>query len=132
MSWFRSICFAVIACMLFSSQVLTASENEKLKTFEGDGNLTLSLENGSTGILMIHYVMVLPTRNARISSYILFADRFQFSAFASAVIESEGSVVADLNGTEISIRLSSNSTRSGLYGHIIGTNEQVYVVPAAP
>lgn len=129
MSRFRSICLTVIAYMLLSSQVMAAPASRQIKLYEGESGLTLSLENGSTGILTIHYVMVMPARTARISSYVLFADPFKFTAFATAVFESSGPVVADLDGTAFSIRLSASSSGNRMYGHIIGSNARVYVVP---
>ena len=135
MSSLRTICLMAMAIVwvstssaAFASSVFSINKNT-ISYSEGEGNLTLSIENGSTGILTIKYIMILPDLAGR-SSYVLFADSGEFTDFAEAVAESEGPVIADLDGTQISMRLYASGSGSRLYGHIIDSNERVYVVPS--
>lgn len=92
-------------------------------------SLTLSLENGFGGILSIECIAVVPDDRGR-RTYVLFTNPKEFVPFAGAVSESANPVIADLDGTGISVRLTATATGSRLFGQIVETNERVIVVPA--
>jgi len=133
MAWMRLICLLVAICGLSATSaqaytVQSASVDDKITgLMDAVGSLTLTIENGSTGILTIRYVMIVPD-NAGRSTYVFFADRSGYSSFVKTVWESVGQVVADFDGTEISVRLKASNT-GNLYGRIVRSNERVIIVP---
>lgn len=133
MAWIRLVCLTAALCGFFTTSAQafnydSSSINDKITDLmEREGSLTLTIENGSTGILTIRYVMIIPD-NAGRSTYVFFADRSGYSSFAKTVCDAVGQVIADFDGTEISVRLKASSTRN-LYGRIVKSNERVVIVP---
>lgn len=133
MAWLRLICLLAVACG-FSAANAQAYTDDSISIddkitgmMDTEGSLTLTIENGSTGILTIRYVMIVPDSTGR-STYVFFADRRGYSSFVKTVWESVGQVIADFEGTEISVRLKASDT-GNLYGRIVKSNERVIIVP---
>ncbi len=133
MAWLRLICLLAVACgfSAANAQAYTLEsvsiEDKIAGLMDTEGSLTLTIENGSTGILTIRYVMIVPDSDG-LYTYVFFADRRGYSSFVKTVWESVGRVIADFEGTEISVRLKASST-GNLYGRIVKSNERVIIVP---
>lgn len=133
MAWMRLICLMAAVCGLFATSaqaynIESSSIDDKITgMMDTEGSLTLTIENGSTGILTIRYVMIVPD-NAGRSTYVFFADRRGYSSFVKTVWDAVGQVIADFDGTEISVRLKASNT-GNLYGRIVKSNERVIIVP---
>jgi len=134
MAWMRIICLWAVVCGVFATNAHadtfeSLSVDSKISgLLDSKGSLTLVIENGSTGILTIRYVMIVPSGSGR-STYVFFADRRGYSAFVKTVWNSSGQVFADFDGAEISISLKASRT-GNLFGRIVKSNERVVIVPA--
>lgn len=130
----RQIKAIIAALMLLAAFATPASAKptfykQAIKQINSGRQLTLSIEQGSTGILKIKYIFVMPQSHGR-SSFLLLTPKDQFYKFANVVSESTSPTIAELDGTEIDIKLYGNPNGHHLYGRIMGTGERVYVVPS--